>query len=59
MTHGIAKAQVTEDEMKEILATYDQQASLLCTKSSNANWNVQTDVMNASLVAVQVSERKC
>lgn len=57
MTHGIAKAQqVSQAEMIQILATYDQEAKLLCNKNSIANWNVQTDVMNVSLVAVQVRE---
>jgi hypothetical protein len=45
----------TEDDMKAILAEYDRDASLLCNKNAKANWNVQTDVLNTSLVAEQVS----
>lgn len=55
MTYGIANAQ-TQDEMIKILADYDREASLLCNKNSKANWAVQTDVLNTSLVAEQVSE---
>lgn len=56
--NGIAQS-VTEDEMIKILAQYDQEASKLCNKSVNANWNVQTDVTNTDRVAEQVSERRC
>jgi tRNA G26 N,N-dimethylase Trm1 len=55
---GIAQAQVTENEMIQILTDYDREASQLCNKNVKANWNVQTDVLNTDLVAEQVSERK-
>lgn len=58
MTHGIveirAQQQLTEAEMIQVLATYDSEAKDLCNKNVHANWNVQTDVLNASLVVEQV-----
>lgn len=56
VTHGIVEtqAQLTEPEMIEVLATYDSEASIWCNKNVHAIWNVQTDVLNSSLVADQV-----
>lgn len=48
--------EVSQDAMIEILKEYEQEASLLCNKNSKANWAVQTDVANLTLVAEQVSE---
>jgi LPS O-antigen subunit length determinant protein (WzzB/FepE family) len=53
LTVNHADAQ-TEAEMIGYLADYDLQAKQLCNKNVHANWNVQTDVMNASLVVEQV-----
>lgn len=55
MTHGVARAQVTEAEMIQLLADYDREAKLLCNKNAKADWAVQTDVLNETLVAEQVS----
>lgn len=54
LSQGIADAQLTEAQMITILETYDREASLLCNKNSHANWNVQTDVLNETLVEQQV-----
>lgn len=60
MLNGIADAQITEAEMLDILSTYDREASLLCNANNKANWNVETDVLNETLVTEQVRrERKC
>lgn len=50
------QSQISETEMLGILSTYDTDASKLCNENAKANWAVQTDVMNTSLVAIQVSE---
>lgn len=56
VTHSVIDAQVspTEEQIRTILADYDREASLLCNKNAKANWNVQTDVLNDTLVAEQV-----
>lgn len=60
MALGMARAQApTEAEMIEILNSYNTEATAMCTKSSLANWAVQTDVLNTTLVVEQVRERKC
>lgn len=54
MALQLALAQILEPEMIRILDQYDQEAKVLCNKNSIANWNVQTDVLNTSLVVEQV-----
>lgn len=53
LTQGLVDAQ-TDEEMIAYLTEYDEEAKLLCNKNVHASWNVQTDVMNTSLVADQV-----
>lgn len=53
---AIVIAQLNEDQMRLVLEDYDRAASLLCNKNAHANWAVQTDVLNASLVVEQVRE---
>lgn len=55
LSQGIADAQsLSEAEMIAALEEYDRAASLLCNKNSHANWAVQTDVLNETLVVEQV-----
>lgn len=54
LSQGIADAQLSQDDMIAALETYDREASLLCNKNTHANWNVQTDVLNLTLVDEQV-----
>lgn len=58
MALQLALAQILEPEMIRILDQYDQEAKVLCNKNSIANWNVQTDVLNTSLVVEQVRWEK-
>lgn len=55
-TLGVTKAQLSEVDMIQVLNEYDQDSSKLCNENSLADWNVQTDVLNTTLVAEQVSE---
>lgn len=41
--------------MKQILDAYNRNASLICNKNVKADWDVQTDVMNETKVAIEVS----
>lgn len=59
MALGMVRAQApTQEEMIGHLENYNTEATAMCTKSSLANWAVQTDVLNLTLVAEQVREGK-
>lgn len=47
--------QLREDEMREKLEVYNDEARLMCRRRMIASWNVATDVGNASKEMEKVS----
>lgn len=55
---NIANGQLTEEQMKLRLDTYDQETKSYCNRQVTANWNVQTDVGNEANEEAQVSVKE-
>lgn len=53
----VANGQLTEDEMRQRLATYDSETRTYCNQQVHANWAVQTDVGNVTNEEAQVRQK--
>jgi hypothetical protein len=53
--HHHVTAEITEQQMLEILDEYNEKSQILCNRQAIANWAVQTDIGNQTALENQVS----